>query len=245
MSQNYRATIQYDGSRFCGWQKQKSHPTVQADLERAIQKITSERTLVIGSGRTDSGVHAEGQVANFVLDHTIHPSKLLRAVNAVLPHAIRVVHLSKVGADFHAQFSAKQKIYWYRLWNAPVMHPFWRNFALHVPQKLDLDAMHRAAHHLVGDHNFRAFAAASTTATTLERKIAFSRFTRSGALTVYQVAADGFLHHMVRNIVGTLLLIGKGKLAAAAMRQILQSRDRQQAGPRAPAHGLTLKRVIY
>lgn len=244
-AQNYKAVIRYDGGGFFGWQIQKNHPTVQAELQRAIQQVTGERPTVVGSGRTDSGVHAEGQVASFRLDRFVNPAKLLRSLNGVLSDAVRVARLSRVSADFHAQFDAKGKIYWYRLWNGPVGHPFWRDFALHVPQELDLAAMRQAANDLLGRHDFRAFAAAGASKETFERQITLSRFSRHGSLLVYQVAANGFLHHMVRNIVGTLLLVGKGQLPASSMRQILQSRDRRRAGPRAPAHGLALKRVIY
>ena len=245
MAQNYKAVIQYEGCGFSGWQIQKNQPTVQGELRRALRQIASEPAIVIGSGRTDSGVHAEGQVASFRLERPLDPVRLQSALNGILPEAIRVLRLSRVRADFHAQFSARQKVYWYRLWNAPVMHPFWRRFALHVPGTLDLEAMARAARLLVGSHDFHAFAAASTTAGTFERRVTVSRLIGRRPMVVYQIQADGFLHHMVRNIVGTLLLVAKGKLPVAAVRRILRSRDRRQAGPTAPPHGLALKRVIY
>ncbi|MBI2820950.1 MAG: tRNA pseudouridine(38-40) synthase TruA [Acidobacteria bacterium] len=245
MAQNYKAVIQYDGSEFYGWQIQRNHATVQGTVRRAIQRIASEEATVIGSGRTDSGVHAEGQVASFVLQRPFDPAKLQRALNAVLPESIRIVRLGRARPAFHPQFGARRKIYWYRIWNAPVIHPFWRKYALHVPQKLDAEAMAQAARWLVGRHDFRAFAASSSTAQTFQRHVSLSAIRRRGAMLVYQVAADGFLHHMVRNIAGTLLLVGRARLTVADVRAILESRDRRRAGPRAPAHGLTLKRVIY
>ncbi len=245
MTQNYKAVIQYDGTEYYGWQIQRNHPTIQAEVQKAIHRITSERTVVIGSGRTDSGVHAEGQVASFVLHRDYDCSKLLKALNALLPESIRVVRLSTLSPKFHAQFSALEKIYWYRIWNAPVAHPLWRRFALHVPQSLNIERMNLAARHLEGRHNFRAFAAASATSETFEREVQLSRFTRRERMLIYKVAANGFLHHMVRNIVGTILLVGKGKLPPTSIREILRSQDRNQAGPTAPPHGLTLKRVVY
>ena len=245
MPQNYKATIQYDGTDFHGWQIQKGQPTVQSELRLAIEKITSERAVVVGSGRTDAGVHAEGQVASFKLETWVDPRELSRALNAVLPDAIRVLRLSTAPLKFHAQFSAREKTYWYRIWNAPVMNPFWRRYAIHVPQPLDLRAIRQAAAHLTGPHDFRAFAASSATAETFQRRVTKSKISRRGSLIVYQVSADGFLHHMVRNIMGTLLLVGKSKMPAAAMHRILQSRNRNLAGPTAPARGLTLKHVSY
>jgi len=245
MTQNYKAVIQYDGTEYYGWQIQKHHPTIQAELQKAIQKITSQRTIIIGSGRTDSGVHAEGQATSFRLQRNYDCAKLRQALNALLPESIRVIRLSKAGSKFHAQFSAVRKIYWYRIWNAPVANPFWRRFALHVPHRLDLERMNSAASRLKGRHNFRAFAAASATSETFERAVQLSRFTRQGRMLIYQIAADGFLHHMVRNIVGTLLLVGSGKLPPTSIREILRSQDRTRAGPTAPAQGLTLKKVIY
>lgn len=245
MPRNYKATIQYDGGPFFGWQIQKGHPTVQAELVEALQQVTGERPTVIGSGRTDSGVHADGQVANFRLQRPVESSRLIRSLNGVLPATIRVLRLTRAPADFHAQFNAKRKVYWYRIWNAPVMNPFWRAYVLHVPRPLDVSAMNAASLLLIGRHNFRSFAASSTTSKSFERHISLSRWTRRAALLTYQVAADGFLHHMVRSIVGTVLLVGKGDLPIASVAKILRAQDRRLAGPRAPAHGLTLKRVIY
>lgn len=245
MPQNYKAILQYDGTAYHGWQIQANQPTIQAALRQAIHRITSEHPIVIGSGRTDAGVHAEGQVANFVLQRPLEPSRLLRSLNAVLPGDIRIVRLVTVPSDFHAQFAARQKVYWYRIWNSSVIHPFWRAFALHTPRPLDVTAMAEGASHLVGLHNFRAFAASSTTVEGFEREIALSRFVRRGGLITYQVKADGFLHHMVRNIIGTLLLVGERKMPPAQVRTILRSRNRNLAGPRAPAHGLSLRHVIY
>ncbi|HEY2931624.1 MAG TPA: tRNA pseudouridine(38-40) synthase TruA [Acidobacteriota bacterium] len=242
---NYKATIQYDGTEYHGWQTQKGQPTIQEMLRRAISKITSERPVVIGSGRTDAGVHAEGQVANFKLEKRFDSLKLKRAMNAVLPDTIRILRLSPVRQDFHAQFAAQEKTYWYRIWNAPVMNPLWRRHALHVPQPLDVPAMQRGAAYLLGRHDFHAFAAAGATVESFKRRVTTSKISRRGTVVVYQISANGFLHHMVRNITGTLLLVGKGRLPASGIRQILRSGNRNLAGPTAPAHGLTLRRVRY
>ncbi|HEV8131364.1 MAG TPA: tRNA pseudouridine(38-40) synthase TruA [Acidobacteriota bacterium] len=245
MSQNYKAVIRYDGTDFYGWQIQKNGPTIQSEMQKAILKITSERPTVIGSGRTDSGVHAEGQVANFVLSRPRDVDRLLRSLNAVLPDTIRVIHLSKTAPNFHAQFSVRRKIYWYRIWNAPVTHPFWQRFTLHVTDDLDLESMQGAARHLLGRHDFRTFTASGATTETFQRDLYVSEFARHGRMITYKVAASGFLHHMVRNIVGTLLLVGQGRVSPSALTEILQSKDRRLAGPTAPAHGLSLKKVIY
>ena len=241
----YRVTLAYDGTAYRGWQAQPAAPTIQATIESALARLAKEPVRVVGAGRTDAGVHAHGQVAHFVLPHPIPPDALARGLNALLPFDVRCLDAATAPDDFHARKSARSKTYRYFLDRAPVPTPFRVRFTLHHPYPLDRDAIENAASAFIGRKDFAAFSASASEARTTVRHVTVSRFLDEGGELVYEVAADGFLHHMVRNIVGTLLEVGRGKLSAGDVARILASRERGRAGPTAPARGLHLMRVEY
>ncbi len=242
---NIKLIIEYDGTPFSGWQRLKGRPTVQAELERAVQKVTGDRVTVIGAGRTDAGVHALGQVANFKTDARLPADRVPGALNAHLPDTIRIISAEDVDGGFHARYSATGRIYRYAVLNRPAPSAILRHHAYHVPQPLKLDTMTAAVATLEGTHAFTAFRGVGsgerTTVCTLRR----AEVARSGDMVIFTFEADRFLRHMVRMMVGTLLKIGVGKLPAEAVVEILRAEDNQKAGPRAPAHGLYLVRVAY
>jgi tRNA pseudouridine38-40 synthase len=254
-----KLTIAYDGTGFAGWQRQATAPTVQAAIEDALLPIEGARAIVIGAGRTDRGVHAAGQVASVSLHSTIALDELLRALNATLPDEIRILSIDDAPERFNAQFAAKRKTYRYWIWSGGVLMPPLRRYVWHVSQRLDQEAMDAAARILVGSHDFAAFQAAGSDVLTTERELTVSRVAAAtaglvhpvasaagtGDLLVYEVIGTGFLRHMVRNITGTLVDVGRGRRAVTEIRAILESRDRSRASATAPAHGLTLWRVDY
>lgn len=242
---NVKLIIEYDGTSFSGWQRLKGRPTVQAELERAVQKVTGERVTVIGAGRTDAGVHALGQVANFKTDTRVPADRVPGALNAHLPDTIRIISAEDVDDKFHARYSATGRIYRYAVLNRPAPSAILRHHAYHVPHALNPEAMTAAAAGLQGTHAFTAFRGVGsgerTTVCTLRR----GEVVRSGDMVIFTFEADRFLRHMVRMMVGTLLKVGSGKLAPAAVTEILASEDNRKAGPRAPARGLYLVKVAY
>ncbi|HET7214227.1 MAG TPA: tRNA pseudouridine(38-40) synthase TruA [Terriglobia bacterium] len=251
---NIRLIIAYDGTDFHGWQRQPNAPTIQEALETRIAKITGDAVTLYGSGRTDAGVHAAGQVANFRTECTIPCASLVKALNDILPAAIRVRKAEDVPADFHARHSAKSKIYRYRVLQAPICSPFLARYVYHHPYPLDVRQMARAARVLEGEHDFTSFAGSDPARKQKEqredsnfRRVSHSRISlrKESQMLVYEIRGSGFLHHMVRNIVGTLLEVGGGKLAPGDIPGILEARDRSKAGPTAPASGLWLVRVEY
>lgn len=245
---HFKLTLEYDGTDFVGWQRQASGVSIQGLLEDALRPIEGGAVIVHGAGRTDAGVHALGQVCSISLTVSIEPATLVRALNAVLPPEVRVAEAEVVPGDFHARFSATGKIYEYRIVSAPFVSPFVRRYVWHVTAPLDADAMRAAAAVLVGEHDFAAFQGAGTDVHTSVRTIRRIDWTGRGTSDdplVMQIEGDGFLRHMVRNIAGTLVEIGMGRRAAGAMRTILHSRRRAEAGATAPAAGLFLRRVLY
>lgn len=244
-NRTYRAVIQYLGTRYQGFQQQGNAPTIQGALADSLERLAGEPVQVTGSGRTDTGVHALGQVISFEFPDRPSVPDLRRALNAHLPWDIRVLSVRRARPGFDAQRDAVRKRYEYRIYNGPVMPPFHARRACHVPQSLAAPLMDRAARCLIGRHDFSSFAAAATTAKTRTREIFRSEVVRKGAWVVYRVEANGFLHHMVRNIAGTLIEIGLGKRRDEDIPQLLASRDRTLAGPTAPAEGLYLVRVWY
>lgn len=257
----WKATLSYDGTAFHGWQVQPDAPTVQGTLAATIRQVTGETVLPQGSGRTDAGVHALGQVASFELAGSIPPTNLRRALNRGLPPSIRVLSVGPAPAGFHARHSARGKSYEYRIFElrAPangeqVCSPFTAPYVWACPWLLDFDRMAAAAALLVGTRDFTSFAASDPDRSQREedgdpadnvRTIFTSTLTREGGLIVYRVSGTGFLHHMVRNIVGTLVEIGRGALPTDAIPAILRACDRSAAGPTAPASGLFLVKVEY
>ncbi len=241
----YRALIQYVGTRYSGWQVQKDRITIQGILQKTLAQVTRTTSSVIGASRTDTGVHALGQVAHFDLDQRVGVIALRKSLNGVLPWDIRVLRLSLAPSDFHARKWALKKRYRYRIYNGQVLSPFLAGYVHHVTRRLDFERMQRAAPLLIGSHNFRSFAASSTQVRDHTRTVFLSQFRRKGCDIVYQVEANGFLHHMVRNLAGTFLQVGNGQLSVQDMVNILNSRDRRKAGPTAPAHGLYLTKIWY
>jgi tRNA pseudouridine38-40 synthase len=250
---NLRLVIAYDGTDFHGWQRQPNAPTVQACLEAAVERIVGERAQVWGSGRTDAGVHALNQVANFKTGSPIPCENLVKALNAVLPPTVRVKEAHEVSDKFHARYDVRRKTYRYRILQAPICSPFVWRFVCHHPYSLDRRRMAEAARLLEGEHDFTSFAATeghvedSGEAKCAVRKIFLSRllWRPRTSLLVYEVCGSGFLQHMVRNMVGTLIEVGKGKLVPQDVVRILGARDRTLAGPTAPARGLCLVKVEY
>jgi tRNA pseudouridine38-40 synthase len=271
--------IAYDGTDFHGWQRQPNALTVQECLESAIERILGEKAQVYGSGRTDAGVHALNQVANFQTGCPIPCENLVKALNDALPPTVRVKDAQEVFPQFHARYDVRSKTYRYRILQAPVCSPFLWRFVWHYPFPLDVRRMARAAKVFEGEHDFTSFAAAEASGgeencphscvgrdepptsagtrhgvpqrvkseTAMVRRIFSSRILHRPrtSMLIYEVTGKGFLHHMVRNIVGTLVEVGRGKLEATDIIRILHARDRTLAGPTIPAQGLCLVRVEY
>ena len=247
VSRTFKLTIAYDGTDFIGWQRQATGTSIQGLLEDALSALDGRPVAVTGAGRTDAGVHARGQVATATLDRDIDAASVVRAVNIRLPQTVRILDASLTPEGFHARFDARLKTYRYRIWNADVMSPFERSFAWHVPMTLDVAAMNDAAGVLCGRHDFAAFQGTGSDTQTTVRTVVQSSVERApGApLVVYDAAGEGFLRHMVRNVVGTLVEIGRGRYPPVWIGEVLASLDRTAAGPTAPAHGLFLMGVSY
>ena len=251
---NIRLTIAYDGAGFHGWQRQPHLETIQEILETRIAKITGAAVTLYASGRTDAGVHATGQVANFKTSCPIPCASLVKAMNDVLPSSIRVRKAEDAPADFHARHSARAKTYRYRILQRAICPPHLARYVCHHPYPLNVRLMARAARLLEGEHDFTSFVGSdparrgkASAEDSNVRQIFYSRIRlrKELRMIVYEVRGSGFLHHMVRNIAGTLLEIGSGKLSPEDIPAILQARDRRKAGPTAPASGLWLARVEY
>ena len=257
-----KLTIAYNGTRLVGWQRQAEGDSVQAALEDALARFEGAPVVVHGAGRTDAGVHALGQVASVRVTCAHDAETLLRALNAQLPDDIRVLRVQEMADAFHARFDARSKTYRYLIRNTPFVGPFERDFVWHVPQPLDVAAMQQAAHSLVGTHDFAAFQSAGSVTSGTLRTLFWSRVAlepgvsvltlagpdglpEPGALLVYEVRGDGFLRHMVRTIVGTLVEVGRGWRAPDSIAQVLGGGLRDGAGATAPPHGLFLVGVDY
>jgi tRNA pseudouridine38-40 synthase len=248
---NYRLTLQYDGTDFHGWQMQGEQRTVQGELTRVLSLLDGREVSVHGSGRTDAGVHAEGQVASVQLLREIRAEKLRAAVNGNLPRDVRVITAEVVADDFHARFSARGKTYLYRIVNAPVMSPFWARYAYHEACPLHLERMREAAQLFPGEHDWTAFSAAQSEAQSRRRTVTelsvTERFDERACAPLVEIAvsADGFLRYMVRSIAGALLSAGRGALGLPLIARAIRTGERPLAITTAPAHGLTLVRVHY
>ena len=243
---NIKLVLQYDGAGLCGWQRQKGQPTVQEHLETALFRLCDEPITVTGAGRTDAGVHALGQAANFFTKSPRTLDEIISGGNALLPDQIAIQSADIVPPDFHARFSSLGKIYFYDLFTGPIRPTLVRHFVWHVGPGLDLDSMAHALTALLGEHDFAAFQSTGTEVKTSVRIMQRAELDRldDGRVRI-TFEANGFLRHMVRALVGTLVEIGRGKLAGSQMADILASRDRDQAGPTAPPQGLFLQQVIY
>ena len=242
---NHRLTLEYEGTRYFGWQRQPSHVTVQQVVEDGLERITGAPTTVHASGRTDTGVHAEAQVASFRSATALPPERLMAALNAVLPDDVAVLDLVEAPPDFHARFSARGKAYRYRVWNGRHRRVQDRTRRIHERRRLDVGAMARAASLWVGEHDFASFHAAGRDVESTVRIVRRFVVERAGDEVRFEVEASGFLYKMVRTMVGTLLEIGRGERDPMAARTVLDARDRTVAGPTAPALGLALVVVSY
>lgn len=246
MTQRYKATIEYDGTGLVGWQRQENGPSVQQYIEEALHQLTQENTVIQGSGRTDAGVHARGQVAHFDIEKPFEPYKLQQGMNFYLQDAaVAVLDVEPVHAEFNARFDATQRVYEYHIINRSAPLSLDRERAWHVHVSLESDAMYEAAQHLVGKHDFTSFRASECQAKTALRTIDYINLDRDQERIVITVAARSFLHHMVRNIVGTLHQVGVKKWAPEHVKKILEEQDRKMAGPTAPACGLYLTEIHY
>lgn len=240
-----KLVIQYDGTDFYGFQTQPGVPTVQAELERALGKVLQHPAKIIGASRTDAGVHALGQVVSVRTRNPVDPARLARAVNDTLSAAVSVVAAEEVGGEFHPRYSAVGKLYTYRILNRELPSPFIGRYAWHVKVPLRTAAMREGARCLLGRHDFSSFEAAGSSVRDKVRQVTRLDVEREGDLVEFRSYGDGFLYMMVRNIVGTLVEVGAGRLGAGDVEGILAARDRCAAGPTAPPQGLCLVRVDY
>jgi tRNA pseudouridine38-40 synthase len=262
---NLKLILSYDGADFSGWQVQPHAATVQGTLASAIGRITGEKVLPQGSGRTDAGVHALAQVVTFVTESSVPTANFVKALNDILPPSVRVLEVTEAAAAFHARHSAHAKTYRYRIYRESICPPFMARYLWHFPYSLDESAMIAAAKLVAGEHDFTSFAAVDPERASAERKendrkendsesrdpasnvreIFSSLWTRCGSELIYEVRGSGFLHHMVRNLVGTFILVGKKTLEVEDITRILEARNRSAAGATAPASGLYLVNVEY
>jgi tRNA pseudouridine38-40 synthase len=268
---NLKLTLSYDGTDFAGWQVQPDSVTIQGTLASAIGRITGEKVLPQGSGRTDAGVHALAQVATFCTEASVPTANFVKALNDLLPASVRILGVEETPHDFHARRSARGKTYRYRIYRGAICPPFLARYVWHYPYPLDEPAMMSAAENVVGEHDFTSFAAVDPERSagvppafanrenarggegfpvegfqiSNVRRIFSSTWERFGDELVYTVKGSGFLHHMVRNLVGTFILVGKGTLDVDDIERILEARSRSAAGATAPAHGLYLVNVEY
>jgi len=245
MPRNLKLTLEYEGTAYHGWQVQPNGLTIQEVVETVLRRLTGDRPKVVASGRTDAGVHAEGQVAHFHTDSLLSCDALHKGLNALLPDDIVVRQVEEVPDLFHARFSAEGKTYRYVILNRPFPSVFERNRCRHITRPLDVGAMERAARFLIGRYDFSAFRASDCCARHPIREIRDLKIVRTGEWIRLFLSADAFLKHMVRNIVGTLIEVGRGKTAPEQVKEILEGRDRTKAGPTAPAMGLFLQSVAY
>jgi len=241
---NIKLVIEYDGTNYAGWQQQKKEKTVQETLKKAIENIVNEKITLYGSGRTDAGTHALGQVANFKTKSNLPTSKLVQAINFYLPNDIIVKSARKVSGKFHSQYSTKSKIYRYTILNNNTGSAINRNFCYYYSGDLNIEKMQKASKALVGRHDFSAFKSRSDNVSNI-RTIKKLEIKKKGKHLLFTIEADGFLYKMVRSIVGTLLEVGKGKMTITEFKKVSRSGTRSLAGATVPAKGLCLLKVKY
>lgn len=242
---NIRIIIEFDGSNFCGWQKQPKGRTVQQTVEKAINKATNEQIEINGSSRTDAGVHAKGMVANFFTNSTIPADKFREAINARLPEDVSIIKSEEVDENFHARYSSKGKTYSYTIINRYERLSLGHQYLYHYRYKLDMEKMNEACTYFVGKHDFSAFMSPGSSIKTTVRTIHDIHIQKNGDKIIIYVTGDGFLYNMVRIIVGTLLKIGNGKLEPEDIPQIIEEKNRKRAGMCVPPNGLVLEKVFY
>lgn len=245
MVRNIKLTIAYDGTCYHGWQTQINKPTIQETIEGAISIITKQNVDLIGSGRTDKGVHALGQVANFIADTNIESDKIKIALNANLPNSIRITESVDVPMEFHSRFDAHKKTYMYQIYNSRVSSPFYCNYSYFVPSKLDFELMDKALQLLFGTHDFRGFMAAGSDVKTTVRTVYDVKLTKTDEFIRLYITGNGFLYNMVRIIAGTIVDIGKGSKKIECIEKAFDTCDRTILGHTAKPEGLFLKEVCY
>lgn len=242
---NIKLLIEYEGTNYSGWQRQIKRKTVQEEIEKAIKKLSREDVNLIASGRTDRGVHAKGQVANFRTHSKIPGENYKFALNMKLPEDIKILESCEVDFDFHSRFHAKGKRYKYVIYNGKMPRPLYRNFSYHVDWQLDLEEMQASADYFIGYHDFKTFMGRKTDVDTTMRTIYNMEINRCGEFIEIIIDGKSFLRNMIRIIVGTLIFIGRGRIGKEELPEIMRGRDRILAGPTAPAQGLFLEKVYY
>jgi len=246
MATAFKMIVEYDGTAYSGWQIQNDVPTIQGEIENALGRITGQTLRVMGSGRTDAGVHALGQTAGFVCETKLPVQQLHKGLNSLLPPDIVIRSLKRVSISFHPRYDAVSKVYRYRILNRTWSDAIGRQYFWYLRHPLDSNAMGLAVNHLIGTHDFKAFeGSGSQRASTVRHVFRASVEPQAPGFLIFEIEANGFLRFMVRNIVGTLVEVGLSKRSSADFKRILASRDRNQAGPTAPPQGLFMVRVIY
>ena len=246
MPKNFKIIIEYDGTRYHGWQRQREDRTIQQEIENAVSTMTGSRVTLNGSGRTDAGVHALGQTANFLCETDLSAAVFQKGLNSILPDDIVIKDCRLVDAGFHARYDVKSKIYHYRIINRNLPPAIGRQYAWFIRRKLDPAAMRSAISHIIGSHDFKSFeGTGSPRSHTIRSIMAADLIEHEDGALIFKIEADGFLRYMVRNIVGTLVDVGLGKITSAKFGDILASKNRRNASATAPAHGLFLVEVKY
>lgn len=244
--QRWKITIEYDGTKFCGWQRQPDVVCVQQVIEEAIEEFSQEKIEIYGSGRTDTGVHATGQVAHFDLERDIEDWKMCDAINHFLgPYEVSILKAEKVNDDFHARFSATQRSYTYKILNRRAPSPINKDRAWLFVHDLDEDKMQEAADMLIGKHDFSAFRASGCQAESPIKSVDEIKLRRDGEFVYMDISAKSFMYHQVRNIIGTLVMVGDGRMTLEEFKEVFESRDRTKAGVTAPACGLYFTKIKY
>ena len=242
---NIKLTIEYDGKEFNGWQKQPNKLNIQGEIERAIEAITGEKVELYASGRTDAGVHALGQVANFKVESQIPIEKMAIAINSQVKNSIRIINAEEVDDNFHSRYNCKQKTYRYIINNSPYGSSVYRNLEYHMPVKLDFEKMQEAITYFEGEYDFKAFKSSGTSSKSSVRTIYKAELKKEGDRIIIELTGNGFLYNMVRIISGTLVDVGLGKIEPNSIPQIIESKDRTKAGKTLPPQGLYLVEVKY
>lgn len=242
---NIKLVVEYDGTNYCGWQRQINAVSIEDKLRKAIEGILREEVKIVGSSRTDAGVHAKGQVVNFFTEATIPTERLSNAINSKLPPDIAVLEAEEVDLDFHSRYSCKGKRYSYTILNRKMPSPIYRNYAAHCSHELDFLKMKRAGEHFLGTKDFTAFKSTGSSAKTSVRTINYIEVTKEEDFIKIFIEADGFLYNMVRIIAGTLIDVGRNKIYVEDIPDIINSKDRNRAGKTAPAQGLCLEKIYY
>ncbi|MFX3623142.1 MAG: tRNA pseudouridine(38-40) synthase TruA [Ectobacillus sp.] len=243
---NYKLIIQYDGGRYKGWQRLgSSENTIQGKIENVLSELVGEQVEIIGCSRTDAGVHALAQVANFKVEKNIAEDEIKKYLNAYLPRDISVTEVASVPERFHARYNAKAKTYLYKIWNEEHTNPFMRKYSMHVKQKLDIEKMRQACQYFIGAHDFTAFSNAKSKKKSMVREIYSLNLAEQGGLIQIRVRGSGFLHNMVRKIVGALIEVGLGRIDAEEIPVILESKERNRVNCLAEAGGLHLEKIDF